>query len=240
MGLSLGLSASTSTYMPFTLASVGSLSLWLQNNKSVAVDRWSDSSGSDNHATQSTEANQATVSGGGLDFDGTNDFYEFQNQITVAHNAGFCLAFVIDLDNVTNNTITGQSGPNDTIRITDGTTLTFITTNPSSTGITTSFVCPSNTFTTSKALFVFNRSAGASNRLTLFKNGSQVTADVDNSVNEAIGENPHGFEIEYIGTDASGGKEFDGKILELAFWSKSLSATEIADVNSYLQEIHGL
>ena len=236
----LGLGVSTSSSYPeFTLTDVSDLSLWLQNGVDVTAAKWTDSSGNSNHATQSTESDQAAVSGGGLDFDGTSDFYEFQNEITIADNGGFCLAFVIDLDNVTNNTIVGQQGSNDTIRITDAQTLTFITTNPSSTNITTNFVADEVIFTTSKALFVFNRSAGASNRLSLFKNGLQVDTDPDESTNEAIGENPHGFEFEYVGTEASGNK-FDGKILELAFWSKGLSVAEIADVNSYLQGIHGL
>tara|TARA_R100001480_G_scaffold152610_1_gene154825 strand:- start:318 stop:1034 length:717 start_codon:yes stop_codon:yes gene_type:complete len=237
----LGLGVSTSSSYPeFTLTDVSDLSLWLQNGVDVTAAKWTDSSGNSNHATQSTESDQAAVSGGGLDFDGTSDFYEFQNEITIADNGGFCLAFVIDLDNVTNNTIVGQQGSNDTIRITDAQTLTFITTNPSSTNITTNFVADEVIFTTSKALFVFNRSAGASNRLSLFKNGSQVDTDTDESTNEAIGENPHSFELEYLGNEASGGKLFDGKILELAFWSKGLSVAEIADVNSYLQGIHGL
>ena len=41
-------------------------------------------------------------------------------------------------------------------------------------------------------------------------------------------------------SNSGGGNFFDGKILEFAFWQKSLNATEIADVNSYLQGIHGL
>ena len=72
------------------------------------------------------------------------------------------------------------------------------------------------------------------------KNGVALTADVDTSSNEATGENPNGFDFDVLGSREGTGNFFDGVIHEVAFWSKGLSATEIADVNSYLQEIHGL
>ena len=47
------------------------LQLWLKNDASVTSSKWTDSSGNDNHATQSSESNQATLSAGGLDFEAT-------------------------------------------------------------------------------------------------------------------------------------------------------------------------
>ena len=100
---------------------------------------------------------------------------------------------------------------------------------------------PSNTFPTgTKFLLLVNRSAGASNRFTFMKNGVTLTPDVDTSTKEAAGENPNGFDLNVIGAKGGAGNFLDGKILELAFWSKSLNLQEITDVNDYLKSVHGL
>ena len=81
-----------------------SLQLWLKNNTDVTTSQWKDSSGNDNHATQSSEADQATVSGGGLDFEETeSDHYDLTSTITIGANQGFCVAFVIEMETVSNN-----------------------------------------------------------------------------------------------------------------------------------------
>jgi len=235
----LGLGNSiTSGYAPFTLTSVNDLALWLQNGVGVTAAKWEDSSGNANHATQATEANQATVSGGGLDFEETDSaHYDLTSTITIAENGGFCVAFVVDLETTSDNTLLGKDASDEFVLATS-TNFLFRANDPSDTS--TIFVFPSGTFDTSKALFLLNRSAGVSNRFTFFKNGTQLTPDVDTSSNEAAGENPNGFDINVIGAKSGTSKFFDGKILELAFWSKGLNAQEIADVNSYLQGIHGL
>jgi len=214
------------------------LQLWLQNDTEVTTAQWKDSSGNDNHATQSSEADQATVSGGGLDFEETeSDHYDLTSTITIGANQGFCVAFVIEMETVSNNTLFSKAA-NEQIKIVNGTEFFFKADNPSITS--TLFVFPSGTFDNSKALFLLNRSAGAENKFTFMKNGSTLTADVDLSSNEASGENPNGFDIDTLGSKTGGSDFFDGIIHEVAFWNRSLTATEIADVNSYLQEIHGL
>ena len=236
MGLSLGLGASTSGYTPFTLTSVDSLALWLQNGIGVTAAKWTDSSGNDNHATQGTESNQAAVSGGGLDFEEDNsDHYDLASTITIAENGGFCVAFVVEMESVSNNTLFSKGG-NEQIKIINGTEFFFKADDDTTTS--TIFVFPSGTFDTSKALFLLNRSAGASNKFSFYKNGAAVTANTDTSSNEAEGENPYGFDIDILGSLQGSGSFFDGKILEVAFWSKGLNAQEIADVNSYLQSLY--
>jgi len=216
-----------------------SLQLWLKNNTDVTTSQWKDSSGNDNHATQATEANQAAVTtDGGLDFEeGESDHYDLASAITISANQGFCVAFVVELETTTDNALLGKDA-SDQFVLATGTNFLFRANDPSDTS--TVFVFPSGTFDTSKALFLLNRSAGAENKFTFMKNGSTLTADVDTSSNEAQGENPNGFDINVIGAKSGTSKFFDGKLLELAFWNRSLTATEIADVNSYLQEIHGL
>ena len=222
-----------------TLTDISDLLLWLKNDTSITVAKW-DSSGNVTNSVTADVANQGTVSSGGLDLDGSNDTYEITSNIAIAENGGFCLAAVIEMDVVNNATIIANDAQSESqISIVNATNLKFRAADLNTT--TTTFVFPSGTFPAStKMLILLNRSAGASNRFTFFKNGTQLTPDVDNSVNEAAGENPYPFEGVYLGSVNQTSNFFNGKILELAFWSKGLNATEIADVNSYLQGIHGL
>ena len=220
-----------------TSGAAAGLRLWLKNNTDVTAAQWKDQSGFDNHAAQSTEGNQATVSGGGLDFTpGESDHYDLASTITISENQGFCIAIVMDQESVSNNTILSKDA-DDQIQVVDLNRFR-IKTNVSTT--TTTNFDVSGAFNTGKMLILINRSAGASNRFTLMKNGATLTPDTDTSSNEAAGENPFGFDINVLGTRGDEAQFFDGKILELAFWSRALTAQEIADVNSYLQGIHGL
>ena len=221
-----------------TSGTAAGLALWLKNDTGVTAAKWNDSSGTSNHATQGTEGNQAAVSGGGLDFEEDNsDHYDLASTITIAENGGFCVAFVVEMESVSNNTLFSKGG-NEQIKIVNGTEFFFKADDDTTTS--TLFVFPSGTFDTSKALFLLNRSAGASNRFSFYKNGAAVTANTDTSSNEAAGENPYGFDIDILGSLQGSGSFFDGKILEVAFWNRSLTTQEIADVNSYLQLIHEL
>ena len=175
------------------------LALWLKNDTGVTAAKWTDSSGYNNHATQSTEGRQADVSGGGLDFEeGQQDHYDLASKITIGQNGGFCLALVVTRESTAASAVLGDSA-NELIQFNNATTLRIKTTTGGN--ITTDAVFPANTFAAgSKFLFLVNRSAGASNRFSFFKNGAALTADTDTSSNEAAGENPNGFEISVIGS----------------------------------------
>jgi len=239
--LGLANSLSSSSYISMDLKDATTdLELWLKNNTGVTAAKWDDSSGNDNHATQSTEGNQAAVSGGGLDFEADNsDHYDLASTITIADNGGFCIAAVVTLETSGSNSLISKDAF-DQFSIKDTNVFRFRSdTNNTTTDI--QFSSDGSSFPTStKMLVLLNRSAGASNRFTFFKNGTQLTADTDTSSNEAEGENPDGFDINVLGTKEGSSQFMDGIIHELAFWSKGLSAQEIADVNSYLQGIHGL
>ncbi len=220
-----------------TSGTAAGLKLWLKNNTDVSVGQWKDSSGNDNHAQQDTAENQAAVSGGGLDFEeGDSSHYDLQSTITIAENQGFCIAIVMDQESVSNNTILSKDA-DDQIQVVDLNRFR-IKTNVSTT-TTTNFDI-AGAFNTGKMLVLINRSAGATNKFTIMKNGATLTPDTDTSANEAAGENPFGFDINVLGTRGDEAQFFDGKILELAFWDRALTLQEITDVNSYLQSIHGL
>ena len=238
MGLGLGLGASQSSYISFLPTDISNLALWFQNGVGVTAAKWDDSSGNNNHATQSVEANQADVSGGGLDFEqGDSDHYDLASTITIAENQGFCVAIVMDTETSSNNFIFSKEST-DQIQIESNSTFTIKTNDPGN--ITTKIVAASGTFGNQKQLILVNRSAGASNRFSVFKDGSAVTIDTDNSSNEAAGENPNGFDINVLGSKAGAEQYFDGIMFEVLFFDKGLSSTEISNLNAYLTSKHGL
>ena len=246
LGIGTGVHHAGSSYIPMDLkdATSGtavSLQLWLKNNTDVAIGQWKDSSGNDNHATQSTEANQAAVSSGGLDFEtGESDHYDLTTKIDIADNQGFCVAIVITRESNVAGCLLSD-GSSELFQLQNATTLRIKTLNSSASVTTTDAVFPANTFATaSKFILLVNRSAGATNKFTFQKNGTTLTADVDTSTNEAAGENPGGIEFSVLGSRTGGSNFFDGIIHEAAIWNRSLTAQEITDVNSYLQSIHGL
>ena len=238
MGLGLGLGASQSSYISFLPTDISNLALWLQNGVGVTAAKWDDSSGNNNHATQSTEGDQATVSGGGLDFTASeSDHYDLTSTITIAQNQGFCVAIVMDTDSSSNNYIFSKES-SDQIQIKNAQTFSIKANDPGN--IVTDIVAASGTFGNQKQLILVNRSAGASNRFSVFKDGSAVTIDSDNSSNEAAGENPNGFDINVLGAKAGTSDFFDGIMFEVLFFDKGLSSTEISDLNDYLTSKHGL
>jgi len=246
LGIGTGVHHAGSSYIPMDLkdatsGTAASLQLWLKNNTDVAIGQWKDSSGNDNHATQSSEANQAAVSGGGLDFErDQSDHYDLSTKIDIADNQGFCVAIVVTRESETAGGLLSD-GSTEMIQFENATTLRMKTLNTNAETTTTDAVFPTNTFATgSKFILLINRSAGATNKFTFQKNGTTLTADVDASTNEAAGENPGGIEFTVLGSRDGSANFFDGIIHEVAVWNRSLTTQEITDVNSYLQSIHGL
>ena len=248
LGLSSGLIYDNSSGSAFpnllqatmSTTNAANLALWLKNNTGVTAAKWADSSGNNNHATQSTEGDQAVVSDGGLDFEESeNDHYDLASTITINENQGFCFAAVVTTESSTVNSILGKDAF-DLLSIKDTNAFRF---RSDTSDVTTDIIFSNDgsTFPTStKVLVLLNRSAGASNVFTFFKNGVQLTPDTDTSINEAEGENPGGFDLNILGTKDGSSQFFDGIIHEVAFWERSLTTQEIVDVNYYLKDIHGL
>ena len=247
LGIGTGVHHAGSSYIPMDLkdATSGtavSLQLWLKNNTEVAIGQWKDSSGNDNHATQATEGNQAAVSGGGLDFEqDQSDHYDLATKIDIAEEQGFCVAIVVTRESDTSGCLFSDNA-SELYQINNTTTFRVKTRNNTAGQDTvTDAVFSAGTFpTATKFLFLVNRTAGANNKFTFMKNGVALTPDTDTSTNEAAGENPSGIEFSVLGSKVGSANFFDGIVHEAAIWSRSLTAQEITDVNSYLQSIHGL
>ena len=245
--LGLGTSLSSSSSIPSGLTSMTTnLELWLKNGSGVAVGQWDDSSGNSNHATQATGGNQAALSGGGLNFvSSESDHYDFASTITIPNQGGFCIAVVWDVDANTSTVLSDSS--NEFFEFKSNNTLRFNSNNDGSedeTVVASIFVASSGTpfALNEKMVILFNRTAGGSGAFSIYKNGSAVSIAASSGTSTLVdaGENVGGFDITSLGVKGASTHDFDGDILEIAFWSKSLSATEIADVNSYLTTVHGL
>ena len=155
--LGLGTDITSSSYVSMDLKDATTdLELWLKNDTGVAVGQWDDSSGNNNHVKQNTEANQAAVSGGGLDFEsGDSDHYTF-TKITISANQGFCLALVITRESSSAASILGDSS-NELIQFNNAHDLRIKTNAPSN--VTTDAKFETNTFAAgSKFLVLINRS----------------------------------------------------------------------------------
>jgi len=239
-----GLAPDNSIYQSFTITDIGNRTeIWLKNNTGVTAGKWDDSSGNNNHVVQTNAANRATVdTGGGLDFEKDNSHhYDLTTKIDIADNQGFCIAMVLTRESNSSGGLLSDSA-NEMVQITNSETIRIKTKNASNETTITDAVFAAGTFDIGqKFVLLINRKEGVANQFTFFKNGTQLTADVDLSSNEAQGENPGGIEFTVLGNNgAAEANFFDGIIHEAVIYSKGLSVTEKADVNSYLTGIHGL
>ena len=221
------------------------LQLWFKNGAGVAVTGWKDSSGNNNHATQTSEGNQAALSGGGLDFNDDNEHHYDFSAISIAKGTtsttgGFCIAVVWAVDANTSTLLSEDS--NEFFEFKSERELRF--SGDKDSGTTSIFYASSGTpfALGEKMVILFNRTAGSSGAFSIYKNGSAVSIDASSGDSTLVdaGENVMGFDIDTFGIKGASTHAFDGDVFELAFWDKSLSAQEISDVNDYLTTIHGL
>jgi hypothetical protein len=220
------------------LNDVPSLQLWLKNGIGVAVDQWDDSSRKGRHVRQATSGNQAAVSGGGLDFEeGGSHHYDFLPAIGIEKNQGFCVAWVIETESGSNNTILSDTN-NEAIQIQNGSKIRIYTDDDSN--ITTQLHVGS-AFGTSKMQILLNRTGAGV--WTLYKNASELTIEADSgsSSNSDNGVNVNGFTLDTVGVrNAVAGTYLDAKLYELAVWDRALTTGEMVEVSTYLKDKHSL
>ena len=238
MGISLGLGLSTSNYNVFDPTNIDKLAFWLQNGKGIDNETWEDSSSNNNNAGQTEEDNQGTVSNGGYTLgNGVESFYNLTASVGIAERQGFAFAIVTDNISGTNNTFFSDSA-NELIQIRNSERLSISTNAPSN--VVTDIIVPSGTLGNQKQIILLNRSVGAPATYTMFRNGTSVTIDGDNSVNLTNG---NGFDFDTLfarNVPAAPTNFYNGKVLELLFFTKGLTTSEINDINDYLKEKHEL
>ena len=228
----LGLGSSRANYRWNPTGVGASLKLWLRNGVGVTAAQWDDSSGNGHHAAQATGGNQATVSEGGLDFEGSsNHHYDLANTgVVVSSQEAFTIFIVCQFESFdSQNSILGTGDnnvflefqTNRKVRIKAG-------------GDTDSIEYPVGTFATgAKAVFAIQREAGGTGNINLFKNGSAVSPSSQLANTGAITFN----ELASRNSD----RFFDGIIHELLCYDTTdLTSGEITNVNNYLKNKHGI
>ena len=95
LGMGSGVSMPPSSGTFYDLRSHTDLAFYFKNDTGVAAEQWTDQSGNNNHATQAITGNQADVSGGGLLFDGTDDYYSLTDGIAIGNETPYTLFAVI-------------------------------------------------------------------------------------------------------------------------------------------------
>tara|TARA_A100001201_G_scaffold93128_1_gene81107 strand:- start:818 stop:1531 length:714 start_codon:yes stop_codon:yes gene_type:complete len=234
LGASLSAGATPPEFLP---VDVDGIQLWLRNGVGVTAAQWDDSSGNARHATQSAEANQASVGGGGLDFEQSeSDHYDLASAITISQDTGYACFLVCDIesyDSSQNCFLSSSSSKflefqtNDKIRLNYTNDVTAI------------FFDTQNLWNVATGKFLLTISRGDSGLHTVYKNGVSQTIDTSSSV---LLTNPSPASVDTVGhrVKATPDRHFDGKIYELIVYNTSVRPIHIAQINNYLTSYHGL
>ena len=231
LGSSLSTSAAIDTFLP---TEISNLSLWFKNGTGVAVGQWDDSSGNDNHMTQSTSGNQAAVTGGegGLLFTGSeDDHYDLATTVTTSSQEGLSCFLVCKLtSHANNNTILSTEDVDHFLEFKNGGDVMRI-----KLGGTQNTVDPDgNSQFDSGAQFLVTvvREAGATGNILLYKNGTLLSQSSQQA-------NTGDAEFDAVGWGRSA-RTFNGIMHELLFYEAALSGDDLSNVHSYLRGKFGL
>jgi len=235
-GLVMCLDASQNKSYPTTdLPVKDGLILWLDASDDTTfsyssgtlVSQWRDKSGLNNHANQSTAANQSsrnsnTNSRKTVSFDGTNDYLDGTNILTLAN--GYTLFTIIK---------SSATGERDIITSTPfaGSTDIYLYQQGSSGKFgnwPTVFTSNAISLNTWYSLSTTVSSAGSE---TLYLNGSSQTSS------SRTVTNTKGYKI---GSNSSAGEYWNGEIAEIIIFNKQLTTTERKQVHSYLGQKWGI
>jgi len=237
LGLGNSIISGAALQQAFVPTSVSNLELWLQNGVNVGVALWGDQSGNSNDIEQGVSGNQASESNGGLDFDGTDDFYTLTSGIAVAQRGSVNVFAVVNLDDDTTNTVVGTGTTADFFEMQNATTLRFHFDNTAS---PEKIVYAAGTFSSgSKMLIHVEREGGATGPVNVQKNGSTVSRV--STVGD--GADSGAFTIDRIG-ERNSDRNLNGELLELLIYKddtgSNMAGSDVVLVNNYLTSKHGL
>ena len=229
LGSSLSTAVAVSEVLPSDISNLG---IWLQNDTGVATGQWDDSSGNGRHAVQGTGTQQASVSGGGLDFSSADpeDFYQFTTDtsalIEIKHPNAFTLAVVLKREGGASdaNVLVSTSGSNNFIGILNENNITIHGSGANFTG---------EPWTNNEQLLL-TITKDTSGNLLFFKNG--VAESITSGATTATATSE--FLLDYFGCTrigtASNDKHFDGIIYEFVVYTSALTGSDLTNLNNYL------
>ena len=224
--LGLGKSISSSAFyddVSWAPTDVDGLVIWHKNDTNIAVGQWNDSSGNNNHATQSTSGNQASIDKGGFHFDGSDDYYEYGTQLNIGASEGYTLAMVYHLDSHSVKNVVFSKDANstffeffdgDTVRINYGGNVVNLNGGTHEAG--------------SDRILVVTRESDGTHRL--FENGSDTQVTTGSQTGAAVWEN--------FGIRNDNDRPFNGKIYEIMVWDNvTLGGSDLTNLNTYLKNV---
>ena len=235
LGSSLLTAGAVSEVLPSDISNLG---IWLQNDTGVATGQWDDSSGNGRHAVQGTGTQQASVSGGGLDFSSADpeDFYQFTTDtsalIEIKHPNAFTLAVVLKREGgaADDNVILSTTSSNNFVGILNENNITTHTASSNFTG---------EPWANNEQLLL-TMTKDTSGNLLFFKNG--VAESITSGATTATATSE--FLLDYLGATRNGlaanDKHFDGIIYELVVYTSALTGGDLTNLNSYLTGKFGL
>lgn len=227
LGLANGITNTSRQWQP-NFVSGGVLKMWLRNGVGVRGSQWDDSSGNQNHAVQTGVGDQATVSGGGLEFDGSSEHYDIDD-ITCEAGEGFTVSMVIEPDAVDNRTLLGIGGTSEFLEI-----MTSRKIRIKIDGDTDTIAFDTNQFIVDeKFILTIVRLEGGTGNLFAYKNGNRLTAT---SQEANAGE----IVFSTLGT-RNADRFYDGHIYEaLVYDGGDISASDLDKIHNYLKNKHNI
>jgi len=236
LGLANGITNTSYQWQPNMVSA--EMALWLRNGVGVTAAQWDDSSGNGRNITQATGGDQATVSGGGLDFEGSEaDHYDITGDtIDIAAQEAFMVFIVCDIESYDSpNSLLGISANSAFLEFQTATRLRIKT---STSGDTDTMQYAAGTFATGeKALFGVQRESGGTGLIKLYKNGSLLPVAA-NPLGD--GNNTGAITFDVVAM-RNNDRHFDGKIYEMIVYEAAdLKTSEINKINNYLINKHSL
>ena len=241
--LGLGTSITHPDYIDsgFSLTAIGpsiGLQLWLPNGSDNLtlngsdVSQWSDKSGNDNHARQTTASFQPAAADGGADFDGSDDRLDLSTDLVLGQ---FHVFMVLELDSLTNETILGNAGDSgEFIRITDANSYRHKSSSGSET-VTFDYTSGKTVSTGTKFLYEVNRDTDS---VEVFVNGDHFTASPASGSNASDPSKP--ITINQIATQRNNAANTDGHIYEVVIFDEVLGGDTLTNVRNDINTRNGL
>ena len=235
LGLGGGLTGGAALDSVVTPDSVSDLAFWFKNNTNVAAAQWNDSSGNDNHMTQGTTENQASVSEGGLLFvDDNSDHYDLRSAVDIGASNAFTMIIVAKLTSYdSQNCILGDN--NDGTIFLEFQQADQMRYRQSASASVLKF--PSSTPFPLDEKFMITMTKDTSRNLVVYKNGNVLTQE--SSTNNPVPSGAFGCD-QIGGRSAAPDRDFDGTMYELLLYEKELDATELSNVHSEISARNGL
>ena len=228
LGLGITISKAIKPLDAFSIDSISGLELWLKFDTGITtvsdkVSQWNDQSGNDRHAKQAVPSRRPAYSSGDIDFDGTDDRFDFDAEFSVNE---FTIAVVIDPQQAspTNESILGK-GANDFLRVHQGgqSDRVFMKAN----AVSMDQDVLTENLPTDKFLLVVTRDTGSTANAEVRVNGAVKTDETADDF-----DSTQALDIKTIATSGGGLNPFDGLINEVVIYDSALSGDDLTNVEN--------